>query len=1130
MTRTLSRQLRAMFVLALAGACSRELGLPPAPGSPSLSGRVMVAEPGTGRRLPAEGVFVELLRSNLSTRTNADGRFTVGPLAEMSGTLSLRFDADGDGRFERQRLAELATLAAGRSGAVEAGELLLSENAFVRGRALLGDLGTPTGHPGIVVYVPGSPFSTVTSDNGLFTLRDLPDGIVEVAAFHAGYESSAISGIQLVPGQVLDLRELTLAKALAQVPVAVRGVVRRADSDDASGLVVTLVRPGVVVGDPSRIVASTTTGADGSYTIPNVPPGLYDLEVTGAGVGSALVPHVLVSERAQLPGVQVAAGQAASSGENPATDGGGPPANRPPVARATDLRAVAGDLVRLDASASSDPDDDPLLFSWVQLSGPTVLLDLNQSTIAARPVFQASPEGGVLTFTIRVTDPLGEFAEATCTIALNRRPIARTEPFVILPPGNAGALDGSASSDPDQSGPLTHLWEVLPPDGGGLPLVTLSSTSGAKPTFTAPATAGQFAKVRLTVSDGELTSDPVVVTIYATGGNFPPNAVAGVDADLDLGATIVLAPTGSSDPNGFNTISSYFWTFASTSPCGTLGGVNAYDGRTSNANGTATFTAPAGSCRATIRLRVTDNGGLSGTDELEVVVSDQRTPEILSHAPTVTSGVPAFGPVRITFVRDVDTESLKGALSVKAADGEEIDGTQSYDAPKHTLTYIPKLPFAAGAETRVRIAGVRSPSGRAMIGDEAFTFTAGVPTVQAPLQVTARTIGLVAGGHPDMIVTSYVPFGNSPQIDVRRTGATAWSTNQVTAMRSPTDAKRITVEEFGRFVGGRFYFARRDGDCSEPEGSRLLVVRVTPDLSTTTLQWSLFNWDNATNTYPGSKCASSRWQSFTVNGSQTFFLGVVEAVSSVAGGALDSLQVKAFQCTTCKDTVDNQVATRPLPAAWIETPALTPPRPLGSLRAVSLDATQAGPVAVWVQNDGAGPRLRGASYDITANAWTKLPGVAGDDLNAAGAADFPTVRQADNGDVWVAWVRTDANVQTLRVQRLRNGTWSELGGALNVGTLDADRFSMVELQGTMWISWAEPGGSTMRRGHVAWWDDRATTWVFPQGTAANGELPLGTGCSMGRPFLGLNADGTGVLAAYSEHCGTTGLAAIREIR
>jgi hypothetical protein len=78
--------------------------------------------------------------------------------------------------------------------------------------------------------------------------------------------------------------------------------------------------------------------------------------------------------------------------------------NNPPVSNASiDQTVFEGVLVTLDGTASSDPDNDPITYSWTQLAGTTVTLS---DATSATPTFTAPEVGAaeILTFQLTVDD------------------------------------------------------------------------------------------------------------------------------------------------------------------------------------------------------------------------------------------------------------------------------------------------------------------------------------------------------------------------------------------------------------------------------------------------------------------------------------------------------------------------------------------------------------------------------------------------------------------------------------------------------------------------------------------------------------------------------------------------------
>ena len=217
------------------------------------------------------------------------------------------------------------------------------------------------------------------------------------------------------------------------------------------------------------------------------------------------------------------------------------PTNSAPTADAgADQTAVASAAtVTLDGSGSTDPDTgDTLTYAWTQTSGTTMSLS---STSAAQPTFTAPTLGAndaavTLTFSLVVTDDKSNASTAD-TVDITVNPPANSAPTA-----DAGAdqtavasaatvtLDGSGSTDPDTGDTLTYAWTQT----SGTTM-SLSSTSAAQPTFTAPTLGANDAAVTLTFSlvvtddkSNASTADTVDITV-----NPPENPAAEFEAEKE---------------------------------------------------------------------------------------------------------------------------------------------------------------------------------------------------------------------------------------------------------------------------------------------------------------------------------------------------------------------------------------------------------------------------------------------------------------------------------------------------------------------------------------------------------------------------------------------------------------------
>jgi len=180
--------------------------------------------------------------------------------------------------------------------------------------------------------------------------------------------------------------------------------------------------------------------------------------------------------------------------------------NKAPVANAgVDQSVNEGVTVTLNGTASADPDNDVLTYSWVAPNGITL-----SGTTTASPTFVA-PEVKADTdysFALTVSDgTLTSTSQVKVTVKqVNKAPVANAGSAKTVKEKSVVTLDGTASADSDGD-VLTYKWTA--PDG-----ITLSATTTASPVFTAPATTTTVTfTFGLVVNDGNLDSQQATVTI-----------------------------------------------------------------------------------------------------------------------------------------------------------------------------------------------------------------------------------------------------------------------------------------------------------------------------------------------------------------------------------------------------------------------------------------------------------------------------------------------------------------------------------------------------------------------------------------------------------------------------------------
>lgn len=230
--------------------------------------------------------------------------------------------------------------------------------------------------------------------------------------------------------------------------------------------------------------------------------------------------------------------------------------NSAPVANAgPDQTGVVGQTVQLDGGGSSDVDGDLLTYQWTLTAKPANSNAAFTNAASVNPSLTLDKPGSYTAQLVVNDGAINSAPDAVAVSTVNSAPVANAGPDQTSVVGQLIQLDGSGSSDVDDDA-LTYQWSFTSAPLGSQ--AALSDPTAVQPTFVVDKP-GTYV-VQLLVNDGSVNSasDTVIVGTI----NSQPVADAGPDLDAQVGDTVQLDGSGSTDADG--DALSYQWSLVST--------------------------------------------------------------------------------------------------------------------------------------------------------------------------------------------------------------------------------------------------------------------------------------------------------------------------------------------------------------------------------------------------------------------------------------------------------------------------------------------------------------------------------------------------------------------------------------
>ncbi len=416
-------------------------------------------------------------------------------------------------------------------------------------------------------------------------------------------------------------------------------------------------------------------------------------------------------------------------------------ANQSPVANAgTDQNFFLPTNSTTLNGSGTDADGTITSYQWTKISGPS---QYNIASPSQAKTTISNLIEGVYQFVLTVTDNQGATGTDTVSVTVNASsnqfPVANAGLNInITLPVNSATLSGSGS-DPDGT-IASYQWTKI----SGPSQYTIVSIAQAVTVVTNLVQGVYQFELKVTDNSGATATDDVLVTVNAAAPNQSPTANAGSDINITLPTNSATLSGSGSDPDG--TIASYQWT--------KISGPSQYNIVSSTQAKTTVNNLAQGIYQ--FELKVTDNSGVTATDDVQVTVNAAPP----NQSPTANAGI----DINITLPTNSVTLSGSGSDpdgTIASYQWRKISGPSQYNIVSSTQAKTTVNNLAQG----IYQFELKVTDNSGATGTDTATVTVNAAPNQAPvadagsdinIMLPANSIKLLGSGtDPDGTIVSY---------------------------------------------------------------------------------------------------------------------------------------------------------------------------------------------------------------------------------------------------------------------------------------------------------------------------------------------------------------------------------------